>query len=234
MDGTVLGPRGARVRVRAPRGATVGVVVMAEAGGIDEAVLGWAGRLCDAGYAVAMPDPWWRRSGRGEGPSPSAQAEEGSVVDAETMADVADGRDLVRGGDLAGAGAPVAVLGFGMGGLAARLAACSVPGLFAAVEFYGRIAYPTLTAAKPVQPLDLLPGLACPLQCHFGEEDEVVPRARLAELEARARRAPRAVQVLRYPAAGHAFMNPARPSWDPARAELAWSRALAFLDDARG
>jgi carboxymethylenebutenolidase len=218
----------------APHGARAGVVLMAEAWGIDDALLGWAGRLCEEGYAVAMPDPWWRRGKPPMGTLAEVLAAVAGVVDAETMSDVADGREVLRGGVLAEAGAPVAVLGFCMGGLAARLAACTVPGIFAAVEFYGRIVYPTLSAAKPVQPLDLLPGLGCPLQCHFGEEDAVAPRAHLAELEERARRAPRPVQVLRYAGAGHAFMNPARPSYDAARAELAWSRAMAFLDHARG
>jgi carboxymethylenebutenolidase len=114
------------------------------------------------------------------------------------------------------------------------MAACTVPGFAGAVEFYGRIVYAAITPNKPAQPLDLLLGLSCPLQCHFGEADPVCPPEHVDALERRLAGAPRAAQVHRYPGCGHAFLNPTRPTWNPEAAELAWARALHFLDHLAG
>ena len=47
-----------------PRG---GVVLVPEVFGIDDPLRAYARRLADAGFAVAMPDLWWRHP---DGPPP--------------------------------------------------------------------------------------------------------------------------------------------------------------------
>jgi carboxymethylenebutenolidase len=125
----------------------------------------------------------------------------------------------------------IGVLGFCLGGLYARLAAAMVPGLHVAVEFYGRIVYPTLTTQHAVQPLDLLPGRACPLQCHFGELDTVAPPAHVDELERRLASQAHPARVHRYAGCGHGFLDPRAPAWNEAAATLAWARALRWLEE---
>ena len=45
------------------------------------------------------------------------------------------------------------------------------------------------------------------------------------------RRAEGAVEVFRYPGSGHLFTDPSLPEeYDAEAAELAWQRALAFVD----
>lgn len=202
-----------------------GVVMVSEVSGIDAVLRDYAGRLVERGFVVAMPDLWWRAGG----PPPLGTREEISaavarLVDPEALSDVAVARKLL------GAPGRAFVLGFCVGGLYARMAACAMMGFSGAVEFYGRIVYPTIGPAKPVQPLDLLPGLGCPIQCHFGTDDPIAPPEHVAELEGRLRGRPLATQVFRYPGCGHAFLNPGRPGWNPEAAALAWARAVNFLE----
>ena len=76
------------------------------------------------------------------------------------MHDIAAAKD-----DLKGVG-PLGVIGFCMGGTAAFLAACRIPGLSAAVAYYGGM-IGKFADEKP----------KCPLQMHFGEKDEGIPMA---------------------------------------------------------
>jgi carboxymethylenebutenolidase len=65
---------------------------------------------------------------------------------------------------------------------------------------------------------------------HFAEHDEFEPRANVDALEESLRRAGRAVRFHHYPATGHWFFEPDRTDvYNPAAAELAWERTLAFL-----
>ena len=74
------------------------------------------------------------------------------------------------------------LFGFCMGGTAAFLAACRLPGFSAAVAFYGGM-IGKFADEKP----------KCPLQMHFGESDHAIP---LAERQILRRNAPHLVRVL--------------------------------------
>lgn len=207
-----------------PPQARGGVVLLSEVFGVNEPLRGYAAKLVDLGFVVAMPDFWWRES-----PPPMSTHEEiaaavDRIADGQAMSDVAAGRVAL------GIGAPHFVLGFCMGGLFARMAACVLPGLAGAVEFYGRVVYPVITVNKPVQPLDLLPGLCCPLQVHVGTDDALVPAGHVAELERRLGSRVHASMVFRYQGCRHAFMNPERPGWRPDAAATAWGRVVNFLE----
>lgn len=214
------------VRVMAAEHPRGGVVLISEVFGVDAPLLAYARKLVDEGYSVAMPDLWWRA------PKPDVRAEGGimhaieAVSDSEAMVDVREAMALLP--------EPRFVVGFCMGGLYARMAACALPGLRGAVEFYGRIRYPGTSRNKPVQPLDLVSGLGCPIQCHFGEDDTVAPPPHVDELEQRLAGRGHGAQIFRYPGCGHAFLNPERPTYRAQPAALAWSRALRFLDEQSG
>lgn len=109
----------------------------------------------------------------------------------------------------------VGIVGFCWGGLLAWRAACLLPGLGAAVPYYGG----GMTTATEVarQPL-------CPVLCHFGELDHAIPveTARAFAL------AHPEVAVHLYPAQ-HGFNCDHRGAFDPVAASLARERTLAFL-----
>lgn len=109
---------------------------------------------------------------------------------------------------------PVATIGYCWGGAIAWLAACRLPGLRGSVSYYG---------GGIGGLLDELP--RCPVLCHFGESDHVIP---LTDVERLKQRHAGAVEVHVYPA-GHGFNCDARGSYHPQSAALARERTLQFL-----
>ena len=101
-----------------------------------------------------------------------------------------------------------------MGGTAAFLAACRIPGLSAAVAFYGGM-IGKFADEKP----------KCPLQMHFGEKDEGIPMSTVEEIK---KKQPQAETYV-YPGAPHGFYCDERASYRKAAADLAWSRTQEFL-----
>jgi dienelactone hydrolase len=68
-----------------------------------------------------------------------------------------------------------------------------------------------------------------PVQLHIAEPDVYQAAAEVAAWEQAMTDAGVAVQVFRYPAAGHLFTDPGTPDHDGAAAALAWQRSLSFL-----
>jgi carboxymethylenebutenolidase len=120
-----------------------------------------------------------------------------------------------------------AVIGFCFGGRAAFTAATAVPGLSAAVVFYG----PGI-AAGPHAVLDRASSITAPVLLHTGAEDPSIPAEQVAATEEALRGAGVRFESHVYPGAGHAFACDARP--DLFRAEAvcrAWHRTYRFLDE---
>jgi carboxymethylenebutenolidase len=200
------------------------VIVLPAVFGVVGSDLEYARRLA-ANYRVLVVDYWARAPVISMLDSEAIGRAVALVDDGLVLRDVVEARGLILD-------KRIAVLGFCLGGLYARMAASTVPGLTAAVEFYGRVVYPTLSAQKPIQPLDLLPGRTCSLLCHFGTDDPIAPEAHVAELESRLSRQSAPARLYRYVGCGHAFMDSARPNWNGQAATLAWARTERFLEEA--
>jgi dienelactone hydrolase len=163
-----------------------------------------AAMLQAAGFTVIRPDLAWQPPG----------APGGELADAVVIARASAARGLLP------ANLARFLVGVGEGGLYARLAACALIGFDGAVSMGGRIAYSGVSPARPIQPMDLLPGLGCALQCHFADDDEETPPAQIDELERRLCVSGRPWQVLRHPPG---------ESWRDGGEAAAWARARAFL-----
>lgn len=213
----VVSPRGTPVVRGGPASASVGVVLLGDGADGEEALRMYAARLVSRGCRVVMPDLWWRVL---------SSTQNVGLSDPEALRDVAAARSLL------GVSPPSRcfVMGFGLGGPLARMSACALPGFAGAVVFQGRIQYPAIDIARPLQPLDLLPGLSCPLQCHFGGADPATPPAHVDELERRLALRSQPTQVFRYPRCGSAFLDPGAESFCAPEADTAWARACNFLD----
>lgn len=74
---------------------------------------------------------------------------------------------------------------------------------------------------------DVRPGL--PLQLHIADPDVYQPAAEVIAWEQNMTDAGAAVEVFRYPGAGHLFTDPGAPDHDGPAAGLAWRRSLRFL-----
>jgi carboxymethylenebutenolidase len=213
-------------RVRAP-----GAVLVHEVFGLDAHMRDVAQRFAREGFAVLAPD-LWSRAGE-HAPRPEATPEQMRAAGRA----LPDRRVL---GDLEGAlawlaqradvdGAKLAAVGFCMGGNHAFQLGCASRRVKAVVDFYGRLVYVELDAAKPIQPLELAFNLSVPLLCLFGERDASIPREHVERLRDLLTQGAKHFEIVTYPDAGHGFFNDTRPAHVESAARDAWSRTLAFL-----
>lgn len=107
----------------------------------------------------------------------------------------------------------IGIVGYCWGGAIAWLAAARVPGLAAAVPYYGG-AIPSLQDERP----------RCPTLLHFGEADASIPVDK-----ARAVAAAHPEVTTHFYAAGHGFNCDQRASYNATAAQLARNRTLAFF-----
>jgi carboxymethylenebutenolidase len=121
--------------------------------------------------------------------------------------------------------APVAVMGFCMGGMYALKA--SGTGRFdRAVAFYGMIRVPSdWRGPGQGEPLDAVRSAgACPVLAIIGDRDPYTPSADVEEL------VDAGATVVRYPEAEHGFVHdPSRPAHRADDAADAWGHVIAYL-----
>ena len=113
----------------------------------------------------------------------------------------------------------VGVVGFCFGGWISNMMAVRIPGLGAAVPFYG-----SQPAAEDV------PQIQAPLMLHYGGLDERV-NAGWPEYEAALKANGKEYQAFFYPEKNHGFHNDTTPRYDKEAAELAWSRTIEFFSE---
>jgi carboxymethylenebutenolidase len=193
-----------------PRG---GLVIVQEIFGVN----GHIRRVCDGfageGYVALAPALFDRvEPGYEAGYGPDA-VERGRNVRQKVGWDlmVTDTRAAVEA--LKKSGLKVGVVGYCMGGSMAWLAATRIPGVAAAVGYYGG-AVAEFADESP----------RCPVLLHFGEADATIPR----EHWDRIREAQPTIPMHIYPA-GHGFNCDARGSYHEPSARLARERTLEFL-----
>jgi carboxymethylenebutenolidase len=205
-----------------PKGGTElpAVIVIHENRGLNPHIEDVARRLAVAGFLALAPDMLSPLGG--------------------TPADEDQARQMIRGLDkaatldhllaalpyLAGrsdASGRVGCVGFCWGGGMASGLAVNAPGLAAAVSYYGR-----QPAAETV------PRIKARLLLHYAGLDQRI-NAGIPAFEAALKAAGSDYTLYLYEGANHAFNNDTNAArYDPAAAELAWSRTIAFLTDALG
>jgi carboxymethylenebutenolidase len=98
----------------------------------------------------------------------------------------------------------------------------------AGVTFYGGGIADGSFGVPPL--LELVPRLREPWLGLYGEQDEWIPQAEVAQLRVAVNAAPVPAEVLTFPEAGHGFHCDARASYHQASAQLAWTQASEWLD----
>ena len=195
--------------LQAPRGS---VVVLQEIFGVNRHIRSVCDRLAGEGYAALAPALFDRFARDFE-----IGYSDDEIAQARKLLDNLDWDGLMRDTraaiDALGKDGPVPTMGFCLGGSVSFLAAVHIPGLSAAVCYYG---------GRIVGFADEAP--RCPTQMHFGDKDQSIP---LADVEAVRSKRPEC-EIHIYPA-GHGFHCDERASYEPASARLAWSRSMEFL-----
>lgn len=233
---TVVEHGGARVPtlVYTPAGSgpRPAVVLAPEAFGVNTFTRKVAADLADAGYVVVVPD-YYRGNGLKDPESYTDFTEVMGAIDALDFAagthDVLAAIDHARTRPEVDADR-VVVWGYCTGGTLAMLAAALDRRLAAAVLFFpSQPTFPELTAKRPVQPVDLLWNVACPVLVIYGDQDPIAPPEFLADLRRRLEQWGVEHQVNVYPGGGHAFSAPVPPLRHDASDAASWADALDFL-----
>lgn len=192
-----------------------GLVLIQEWWGLNPQIKATADRLAAQGMRVLVPDLY-------RGKLAASGEEANHLMSGLDFVDACD-QDLAGAIRHLGPG-PVGVMGFCMGGALTVAAAARLPGVAAAVCFYG---VPPRELADPAR-------ITIPFQGHFATRDDWCTPAVAAQLESAMRAAGRSPEIHHYEA-DHAFFNAARPEvHDAAAAALAWQRSLAFLQQHLG
>ena len=214
MERLVAGDHKARAyRARPEDGRGPAVVLLHAWWGLNDDVLAFADRLAAAGFCVTAPDLY---AGDVVSTIADADARVARVDDAaaNTLALAAVDLALAEGSHPSGR---VGTVGFSFGAAWALWLAAHRPAVAATVVYYGSMTGPSLDRGR------------APILGHFAEQDPYEEPANVAAFEAAARAAGRAITLHHYPGTGHWFAEPGRPEHDPAAAELAFERTVAFL-----
>jgi carboxymethylenebutenolidase len=194
-----------------PLAGQPGLVLLQEWWGLDASIQEVGQRMADAGYTVLIPDLY-----RGRVTAQPDQA--GQWMNQLDKRDAATQDVAACVQWFKAQGRRVGVVGFCMGGALTVAAAALVPGVDAAVSFYG---IPPAEVADPAL-------IRIPFQGHFALEDSWCTPALARGLQATMEGAGQHPDIHFYPAR-HAFFNHRRPDVHSAlQADLAWSRALLF------
>jgi carboxymethylenebutenolidase len=197
-----------------PRG---GIVVIQEIFGVNAHIRAVADRFAAEGYLAVAPAIFDHvEKGLDIGYDPDSRARGMAVAGKADFEQIL--RDVAAAIAVAHGGGRVGIVGYCLGGSVAWAAAARVPGLSAAVGYYGG----RILAMKDLQP-------RVPIILHFGETDQHIP---IAEVKAFAAERPD-LPVHLYPA-GHGFNCDQRESYDAPSAALAWERTLAFFGEHLG
>jgi len=192
-----------------------GLIVIQEIFGVNAHVRRVADGFAADGYRVIAPSIFDRAERGADLGYDKADVDRGvalrkQIEIAHMLLDIAATRDA-----LAGAG-KVGIVGYCLGGSLAWLAAAKVPGLAAAVGYYGGTIADSL-GEKP----------RCPVMLHFGELDQGIPLADVEKIRSVAE--PLGAEIFVYPGAGHAFNRDGHQALHEPSARLARERTLKFL-----
>ncbi len=210
------------------------MIVIHEAGGLNEHIRDVADRFANIGYVSLGVDLYTREGGPPPaGDMQALMARLFSMSDATVLADLEGAAELLRAReDTTG---KLGCIGFCMGGRYTLLFAVSSDSLDAAVDCWGGFidrATPDefATPERPMPPLERADRLRCPLFAAVGAEDQNPSPAIGGKLRERAALSGQRVTVEVYEGAGHAFFADYRPSYRPAAAAQLWEEIVPFLE----
>jgi carboxymethylenebutenolidase len=191
-----------------------GIVVVHENRGLNPHIEDVARRAALAGFVSIAPDALTPLGGYPGNDDQGREMQSKRKGD-EMLEDFIAAYDHLKGHK--NCNAKVGVVGFCFGGGIANFMAVRIPGLNAAVPFYGG-------QAKTED----VPKIKAPLQLHYAELDTRV-NAGWPAYEAALKANGKEYQAFIYPNVNHGFHNDTTPRYDKPAAELAWKRTIDFF-----
>jgi carboxymethylenebutenolidase len=212
------------------------VIVLQEIFGVNLEVRRIAELVAGAGY-VALAINYYHRTHPhlNEPYTPegfqNGFAAAGKVSRATLRADVAASIAYLGGQPYVKAG-KIATMGFCFGGTAAFVTA-TLPGLAAAVAFYGG----SIASGFPSGETEGLADVAevrVPILLFFGGQDDYIPATAVARIDEALSAAHKEHEVVTYPNVGHAFFRQSSAALNESEVADAWKRTQAFLKEHLG
>ena len=192
------------------------VVVLHHMPGYDRSSKELARTFAVYGYAALMPNLHHRYApGARAADAAAAARDAGGVPDEQCLGDAQAAIDALRARPESNG--RVGVIGYCSGGRQSFIVACSLD-VDAAVDCYGGRA-----------PVELAPGLRCPLLGLFGEEDTTPSPDDVAAMAAALDANDKRYEFHSYPDAGHAFFSVDRPNYRLEAAKEGWKQIWEFF-----
>ena len=207
-----------------------GVILVHHMPGWDEWYWEATRRFAHHGYAALCPN-LYHRAGHGTPEDVAAKVRSmGGIADKQAVSDLVGAMNYLRAFPLSNG--KIGLFGTCSGGRHAYLAACQNPGFDAIVDCWGgQVVMPaeSLSANRPVAPLDYTADLSCPILGLFGEEDSSPTPAQVAIHEQELQKHGKQYVFHMYPEAGHGFFYHHRPNYRQAAAVDGWQKVFSFL-----
>ncbi len=207
---------------RPAQGSGPGLVLLQEIFGINPYLRSMADNFAEEGYAVLVPDLFWRMQPgivleyKDEDFAKAFDLYQRFDVD-QGIKDIADTITALRSMDACSTG-KVGALGYCLGGNLAWLTAARTD-VDCSVSYYGVGIEQTLEESQNIR---------CPMVLHFADQDGFVPPQAVAEITA-ALKDREDIEIYNYPGVDHAFATPGRDSYHKPSTMMAYSRSISLL-----
>ncbi|MCL2669898.1 MAG: dienelactone hydrolase family protein [Syntrophaceae bacterium] len=208
-----------------------GVVVLHHMPGWDEATKEITRRFAHHGYVALCPNLHFREGMSTPAENSASIKAKGGMPDDRSMGDIRGAIAYLR--QLPYLNAKVGIIGYCSGGRQVYLAACTLPGIDAAVDCFGGgvVMRPEeLTERQPKAPIDFTKDLACPLLGLFGKEDARPSPEDVAHTEAELKKWNKTYAFHSYENAGHAFFAVDQDKYRPLAANDGWEKIFSWYN----
>ena len=211
------------VSVPASGGPVPGIVVVHGRSGLEDFIKDTTHMLAQLGYAAVAPNLYHR-----DGPDckddnevRKARLRDPSIIrDIEGAISFLKNHKQVDGGKLG-------IVGFCMGGRLVYLMSAASKDLKAGVMFYG--SGTMMPFGEGRSPFERTSEVSCPIQGHFGAEDQNPSPQDMRKLDTELTKFGKAHEFHSYAGAAHAFVNTGPNNYRPHAAAQSWPKAMEFF-----
>jgi carboxymethylenebutenolidase len=204
-------------------GPVPAIVVVHGQSGLENFIKDTTHMLALQGYAAAAPDLYHRDGPECKDDNLTRKAR---LRDTTIINDITAAMQFLKNHRQVD-GARLGIVGFCMGGRLVYLMSAASRDLKAGVMFYGSSTM--MPFGDGVSPFDRTGEIGCPIQGHFGAEDQNPSPEDMRKLDAELSRWGKAHEFHTYAGAAHAFANTGSANYRPHAAALAWPKAMEFF-----
>ena len=209
--------------VPASGGPVPGIVVVHGQSGLDDFIKDTTLMLALQGYAAVAPNLYHRDGADCKDDNPTRKArlrDTGIISDVQAAIGFLKSHSRVNPGRLG-------IVGFCMGGRIVYMMAAASQDLKAGVMFYG--SGTMVPFGEGPSPFDRTREINCPVQGHFGANDQNPSPDDMRKLDNELNRCGKTHEFHTYAGAAHAFVNTGSNNYRPHAAALSWPKATEFF-----